>query len=119
MLESLSFPKSLRNVPKYAATHHEHINGKGYPKGLTGDQIPLQGRIIAIADIFEALTATDRPYKKPMKLMKALSIMSSMTQEGQLDPGLYDVFINEKLYLHYSKKFLDPEQVDDVVLSEL
>lgn len=102
MLESLSYPKSLRNVPKIASSHHEQMDGKGYPKGLVGDQIPLQGRIIAIADIFESLTAKNRPYKKGKTVKEALQIMSTMKEDGRIDPDLFDVFINAKVYSYYT-----------------
>jgi hypothetical protein len=118
MLESLPYPRSLRNVPKFAAAHHEHMDGKGYPMGLTREQIPIQGRIIAIADIFEALTATNRPYKKGGTLKEALSIMASLKQNGQIDPDLFDVFSSEKVYLRYAKKYLSSEQIKEVLLSE-
>ena len=95
------------------------MDGKGYPRGLTGDQIPLQGRMIAIADIFEALTAKDRPYKKGNSLMEALRILRSMKQKWEIDPDLFDVFVNEKVYLRYAKAYLSPEQIDEVVLSEI
>ena len=119
MLESLHYPKSLRNVPKFVAVHHEHVDGRGYPRGLTQEQIPIQGRIIAIADIFEALTANDRPYKKDKTLMETLYIMGSMKQSGQIDPDLFDVFINEKVYQRYAEKYLSSKQLDEVILSEI
>ena len=119
MLESLHYPKSLRNVPLFAQAHHERMDGKGYPKGLTQNEIPVQGRIIAIADIFEAMTARDRPYRKGKTLMDALRSMGSMKQEGHIDPDLFDIFINEKLYLHYAEKYLPPAQIDEVVLSQI
>lgn len=119
MLESLPYPKSLRNVPRFAEAHHERMDGKGYPKGLKGDQIPLQGRIIAIADIFEALTAKERPYKKEMTLMESLNILGAMKENGHVDPDLFDVFISEKVYLQYAEKYLNPEQLDGVVLSRI
>jgi len=119
MLEALHYPKSLRNVPLFAQAHHEHMDGSGYPKGLTREQIPIQGRIIAIADIFEALTARDRPYKKEKTLMEALCALGSMKLEGQIDPDLFDIFINEKVYLRYAEKFLDHIQIDNVVLSQI
>ncbi len=119
MLESLPYPKSLRNVPAYAQAHHERMDGKGYPKGLTKKEIPLQGRIIAIADIFEAMTARDRPYKKGKTLMEALCELGSMKQEGHIDPDLFNVFINEKVYLRYAEKYLSPAQLDEVVLSRI
>ncbi len=119
MLESLPYPKSLRNVPAYAQAHHDRMDGKGYPKGLTKKEIPLQGRIIAIADIFEAMTARDRPYKKGKTLMEALSDLGSMKQEGHIDPDLFNVFINEKVYLRYAEKYLSPAQIDEIVLSRI
>ena len=119
MLESLPYPKSLRNVPKFAEAHHERMDGSGYPKGLKREQIPVQGRIIAIADIFEALTAKNRPYKKGRTLMQALRVLGSMKQDGQIDPDLFDVFISEKIYLQYAEKYLSPEQIDKVDLSQI
>lgn len=119
MLESLPYPKSLRNVPRFAEAHHERMDGKGYPRGLTREQIPVQGRIIALSDIFEALTAKDRPYKKGLTLMEALRIMGAAAQEGQIDPDLFNVFINEKVYLRYAEKYLPPEQIDEVVPSKI
>lgn len=119
MLEALHFPKSLRNVPLFARAHHEHMDGTGYPKGLTREQIPIQGRIIAIADIFEALTARDRPYKKERTLMEALCVLGSMKLEGQIDPDLFDAFVSEKVYLRYAEKFLSHTQIDDVVLPQI
>jgi HD-GYP domain-containing protein (c-di-GMP phosphodiesterase class II)/HAMP domain-containing protein len=119
MLESLHYPKSLRNVPRFALSHHERMDGKGYPRGLTGDQIPIQSRIIAIADIFEALTAKTRPYKKGKTLMEALFILGSMKQEGHIDPDIFDLFISEKVYLRYAEKYLSKEQIDEIVLSKI
>jgi HD-GYP domain-containing protein (c-di-GMP phosphodiesterase class II)/HAMP domain-containing protein len=119
MLESLHYPKSLRNVPAFAQAHHECMDGKGYPKGLTKKEIPVQGRIIAIADIFEAMTARNRPYKKGKTLMEALREMGSMKLGGHIDPDLFDVFVDEKIYLHYAEKYLAPAQIDEVVLSQI
>jgi len=119
MLEALHYPKSLRNVPLFAQAHHEYMDGSGYPKGLTREQIPIQGRIIAVADIFEALTARDRPYKKGRTLMEALCVLGSMKLEGQIDPDLFDIFINEKVYLSYAEKFLSHTQIDNVALSQI
>ncbi|OQW92289.1 MAG: phosphohydrolase [Beggiatoa sp. IS2] len=119
MLESLPYPKLLKQVPEFAGGHHEHIDGSGYPKGLTGEQMSVQARVMAIADIFEALTARDRPYKKPMPLSKALNILKNMKDKQHIDPDLFDIFIREKIYLHYAKKFLDPEQIDEIDLAQL
>lgn len=114
MLKSLPFPKHLENVPEIAGGHHERMDGKGYPNGLTRDQMSVQARILGISDIFEALTATDRPYKAPMPISKALSILESMKYEGHIDPDLFDLFVDRKLYLSYAEKFLDAKQIDTV-----
>lgn len=99
MLSSLPFPKKLRNVPDYAAKHHEKLSGKGYPLGLHADQIPLEARILALADIFEALTAADRPYKKAKTLEEADRILSFMVKDGELDADLVSFFFEKELHL--------------------
>ena len=99
MLEQLPWPKHLKNVPEFAGGHHERMDGKGYPKGLTRDQMSVQARIVGIADIFEALTARDRPYKQGMKLSQAMGIMHKYRWGGHIDPDLFDVFVNEGVYL--------------------
>ncbi len=113
MLEALPWPKHLGNVPEYAGGHHERMDGKGYPKGLTREQMSLQARMMGIADIFEALTARDRPYKQGMKLSQAIDIMKKFKANGHIDPDLFDVFLEKKVYRRYAETFLDPEQVDD------
>ncbi len=112
MLESLPFPRSLQNVPEYAGGHHEKMDGSGYPKGLKRDEMSVQARIMAIADIFEALTASDRPYKKGKKLSECLKIMNYMKRDNHIDPDIFDIFIKNKVYLDYAEEFLDPEQID-------
>jgi HD-GYP domain-containing protein (c-di-GMP phosphodiesterase class II) len=119
MLESLHYPKSLRDVPKFARVHHERMDGKGYPHGLSGSQIPMEGRMIAIADIFEALTASDRPYKRKFTMMEALSILGSLKENGHIDPDLFDLFVREKLYLKYAEQHLHPDQNDDVDVTKI
>jgi HD-GYP domain-containing protein (c-di-GMP phosphodiesterase class II) len=114
MLESLPFPKNLQNVPEYAGGHHEKMDGTGYPKGLTRDEMSVQARIMAIADIFEALTASDRPYKKGKKLSECLKIMGFMKQEDHIDPDIFEIFIKQRIYLDYADEFLDPEQIDKI-----
>jgi len=114
MLEQLPWPKHLKNVPEYAGGHHERMDGKGYPKGLTREQMSVQARVMGIADIFEALTARDRPYKQGMKLSEAMGIMSRFRQNGHIDPDLFDVFVKEGVYLRYAQQFLDPWQIDEV-----
>ena len=114
MLESLPFPKNLQNVPEYAGGHHEKMNGSGYPRGLTRDEMSVQARIMAIADIFEALTASDRPYKKGKKLSECLKIMGCMKQDDHIDPDIFEIFIKNRVYLDYAEEFLDPEQIDEI-----
>jgi hypothetical protein len=114
MLEQLPWPKHLKNVPEYAGGHHERMDGKGYPKGLTRDQMSVQARVMGIADIFEALTARDRPYKQGMKLSQAMGIMHKFRIGGHIDPDLFDIFVNEGVYLRYAEQFLDPWQIDEV-----
>ncbi len=112
MLEALPFPKHLRNVPEIAGNHHERMDGKGYPNGLKREEMSVQARLMGIADIFEALTASDRPYKKPMRLSQALKILTSMAKEGHVDPDLLEIFIQQKVYLHYAEKNLHSNQID-------
>jgi HD-GYP domain-containing protein (c-di-GMP phosphodiesterase class II) len=119
MLESLPWPKHLKNVPEYAGGHHERMDGKGYPRGLTREQMSVQARVMGIADIFEALTAKDRPYKKGKTLTEALTILGKFKLNGHIDPDLFDVFIREKIYMRYAEQFLDPEQIDEVDLSKV
>ena len=96
MLESLPWPKHLKNVPEYAGGHHERMDGKGYPRGLTREEMSVQARVMGIADIFEALTAKDRPYKKGKTLTEALTILGKFKLNGHIDPDLFDIFIREK-----------------------
>ena len=112
MLKKLPFPKKLRRVPEYAAAHHEKLDGTGYPFGLKAEQLPYPSRIIAVADIFEALTAKDRPYKKPMPISQALKIMGFMKKDGHIDPDIFDLFMNEKIYEDYANRELDDSQKD-------
>jgi HD-GYP domain-containing protein (c-di-GMP phosphodiesterase class II) len=112
ILSQLPFPKKLRHVPEYAATHHEALNGKGYPRGLDAGQLSLQSRILAMADIFEALTAKDRPYAKAKTLSEAMHIMSVMANDRHIDPGLFDLFEREGIYLDYAQRELAPQQID-------
>jgi HD-GYP domain-containing protein (c-di-GMP phosphodiesterase class II) len=116
MLEQLPWPKHLKNVPEYAGGHHERMDGKGYPKGLTRDQMSVQARVMGIADIFEALTASDRPYKPGMKLSEAMAIMSKFKANGHIDPDLFDIFLEKGVYRRYAEQFLNPLQIDEVQL---
>ena len=114
MLESLPWPRHLQQVPEYAGGHHERMDGKGYPRGLRGDQMSVQARMMAIADIFEALTAKDRPYKKGKTLSESLEILGGFRMRDHIDPDLFDVFIRKKVYLQYAQRFMDPAQIDEV-----
>jgi HD-GYP domain-containing protein (c-di-GMP phosphodiesterase class II) len=114
MLSQLPFPKKLKNVSYYASAHHEKIDGAGYPFGLKGEQIPLQARIIALADIFDALTAKDRPYKKEKTLSEAIKIMGYMVKDKHIDSDLFELFIKERIYLDYARRELTPHQIDMV-----
>lgn len=114
MLNALPYPKHLQNVPEIAGNHHECMDGSGYPNGLTGDQLSLRARIMCIADVFEALTAPDRPYKKGMKLSQSLSIMARMATEGHLDPTLFQLFVASGAYMEYASQHMDAHQVDSV-----
>jgi HD-GYP domain-containing protein (c-di-GMP phosphodiesterase class II) len=114
MLEALPWPKHLRNVPEYAGGHHERMDGKGYPRGLKKEQMSVQARVMAIADIFEALTAKDRPYKRGKTLSESLKILGNFRLNGHIDPDLFDIFVRRKIYLRYAEQFLDPDQIDDV-----
>jgi HD-GYP domain-containing protein (c-di-GMP phosphodiesterase class II) len=119
MLEALPWPKHLRNVPEYAGGHHERMDGKGYPRGLTRDQMSVQARVMGIADIFEALTAKDRPYKRGKTLSESLKILGNFRLNGHIDPDLFDVFVRKKVYLRYAQQFLDREQIDVVDESQI
>jgi HD-GYP domain-containing protein (c-di-GMP phosphodiesterase class II) len=114
ILSQLPFPKKLKDVTYYASAHHEKIDGAGYPFGLKGNQIPLQTRIIALADIFDALTAKDRPYKKEKTLSEAVKIMGYMVKENHIDVDLFELFIKERIYLDYARRELTPNQIDMV-----
>ncbi len=119
MLEALPWPKHLTNVPEYAGGHHERMDGKGYPRGLTREQMSVQARCMGIADIFEALTAKDRPYKKSKTLTESLTILGKFKLNGHIDPDLFDVFMWERVYEKYAKQYLDAEQIDEVDLSKI
>ena len=112
MLSGLPFPKKMRHIADYAAAHHEKIDGTGYPLGLKGEQISLQSRIIALADIFEALTAKDRPYKKGKTVAEALKIMEFMIKDQHIDSDLFELFIQEEIYKDYANRELAPQRID-------
>ncbi|GAA3701071.1 metal-dependent phosphohydrolase [Oceanisphaera sediminis] len=114
MLSELHYPEHLSEVPMLAAGHHERMDGQGYPRSLKAGDLPLQARMMALADVFEALTAADRPYKKAKSLSETLTIMAAMVKKQHLDPGLFRFFIEQELYLQYGTRFLAPEQLDSV-----
>ena len=119
MLEALPYPKDLRRVPEYAGGHHERMDGKGYPKGLTREQMSIPARMMGVADIFEALTSKDRPYKQAKSLSESLIILGKMKLDNHIDPDVFDIFVREKIYMRYAEKFLDPEQIDQVVEADI
>ncbi|OSM04092.1 HD family phosphohydrolase [Magnetofaba australis] len=118
MLGELHFPPELQNIAEMAGGHHETMIGTGYPKKLERAQMTLQARMLAIADIFEALTASDRPYKKPKTLSESLRIMSFMRNDQHIDAELFDLFLSQGIYTQYAERFLPPEQIDEVDISK-
>lgn len=118
MLEQLPFPRHLERVPEIAGGHHEKMDGTGYPKGLKGHEMSIPAKIMAIADVFEALTAADRPYKLPKPLSESIGIMSKMVKECHLDGDLFRLFLESGVFLEYARKFLAPTQIDDINLAD-
>jgi len=118
MLNSLPYPKDLRDVPLIAGSHHETMDGKGYPRRLRMSEQPLTARMMVIADIFEALTASDRPYKKAKTLSESIRILHFMCCDQHIDKDLFELFLSSGVYLRYAKKFLRPEQIDEVNIAE-
>lgn len=112
MLKRLPFPEGMKDVPEIAGSHHETMTGSGYPRGLRREDMTVPARIMAVADIFEALTARDRPYKKPKTLGESLRIMSLMRDEGHIDADLFDLFLTSGACLDYARQYLDPAQLD-------
>lgn len=114
MLERLPYPRNLRQVPLIAGAHHERMDGRGYPDGRCIGELPVQARILGVADVFEALTAKDRPYKDARSLSQTLFIMAKMREEGHIDPDLFEVFLVHGVYLEYAAQYLEPSQIDEV-----
>ena len=114
MLEALPWPQHLKKVPEYAGGHHERMDGKGYPRGLTREQMSVPARVMGIADVFEALTASDRPYKSAKTLSESIQILGRMKVGNHIDPDLFDVFLRERVYLTYAQQFLNPKQIDRI-----
>jgi hypothetical protein len=119
MLEALPWPRHLQRVPEFAGGHHERMDGKGYPRGLTRDKMSVQARIMGIADIFEALTARDRPYKRGKTLTESLYILGLMKLNGHVDPDLFDIFVRDRVYERYAKEFMAPELIDEVDVTQI
>jgi hypothetical protein len=119
MLEALPFPRNLSRVPEYAGGHHEKMDGTGYPKGIFAGDMSHPARAMAIADVFEALTADDRPYKKAKKLSEAMRIMGFMKRDNHLDPDLFDHFVKNGIYRKFAERFLAPALIDEVNEAEL
>ena len=119
MLDELPFPRHLRNVSELAGGHHEKMDGTGYPKRLSADDMSPVARMMAIADIFEALTAADRPYKKGKTLSEAVRIMTFMVKDKHIDPELFRLFIESGVYLDYVNRFMRPDQIDAVDVEKI
>ena len=114
MLNALPFPAKLAGVPEYASGHHEKLDGSGYPLGLSEKELSMQSRIMVIADIFEALTAKDRPYKEPMSLSQAIKILGFLKKDKHIDPDIHDLFLERRLFYQYAQQEMAPEQIDEV-----
>ena len=112
MLNTLPYPEEMQHIPEYAGTHHETMNGTGYPRQLHKNELSIPARIMAIADIFEALTASDRPYKKGKTLSEAIRIMGFMKKDQHIDGDLFELFLSSGIYKVYAEKYLKPEQID-------
>jgi HD-GYP domain-containing protein (c-di-GMP phosphodiesterase class II) len=118
MLGRLPFPRELRRVPEWAGNHHEKLDGTGYPRRLSAERLSVPERIMAIADVFEALTAADRPYKAPKTLSQSLRIMAFFRDDGHICPELFELFLRSGTYLSYAEQYLEPEQIDEVDLGQ-
>jgi HD-GYP domain-containing protein (c-di-GMP phosphodiesterase class II) len=118
MLEILPFTDELKNVPRYASTHHETMRGSGYPRKLPGEQLSIPERILAVSDVFEALTASDRPYKKAKPISIAIDILHKMVLDEHLDKDCFELFIRDEVYLQYAERFLPASQIDNVDVSK-
>ena len=114
MLDALPLPDRLANVPHLAGTHHERMDGQGYPCRLNADDMGIPERIMAVADIFEALTAVDRPYKEGKTLTESLTIMQRMVDEEHIDRAVFELFVRSGVYRRYAEQHLRPEQIDAV-----
>nr|WP_305891792.1 HD domain-containing phosphohydrolase [Methylomonas sp. WSC-6] len=118
LLEKIPFPDFLQRVPEYATTHHETLDGRGYPRKLTERELSIPARIMAVADIFEAITASDRPYKRPYKLSESIKILCNMKKNRHIDPDVFELFLTSGVYKEFAVKYLLPEQIDEVDIFE-
>ena len=118
MLDALPFPPELSNVPRFASTHHETLKGTGYPRKLNGHQLSIPERIMAVADIYEALTAADRPYKTPKTVSESVAILFRMVESGDIDRDVFELFLSSGVYQEYSARYLQPQQQDDVPINQ-
>ena len=116
MLSPLPFPKKYSRIVDIACNHHEKMNGEGYPRGLTAEQLGLEDRVMVLADIFEALTAADRPYKDAKPMSEVFKILSFMVKDEELDPDLVRFFVEKELHVKYAEEELDPKQMDEIKL---
>ena len=114
MLNKLPYPKNLRKIPEFAGGHHEKLDGTGYPKGLKDEEMSVQAKMMAIADIYEALTAADRPYKDGKKLSQAMRIMGFMKKDYEIDEELFAIFVKSGAYKQYAEKYLGENQLDEI-----
>jgi HD-GYP domain-containing protein (c-di-GMP phosphodiesterase class II) len=112
ILSNLPWPKKLADIPDIAGAHHEKLDGSGYPQHRYRETLNIQARILAIADIFEALSAQDRPYKKPMTLSQTVRVLNQMGQSGLLDNDIITVFFQSNAHLEYAKRHLSNAQLD-------
>jgi HD-GYP domain-containing protein (c-di-GMP phosphodiesterase class II) len=119
MLEKMHFPKHLQRIPEMAVNHHEKMDGTGYPRGLKKEEMSIEARLMGVADVFEALTAKDRPYKRGKTLSEALKIMGQMKLNNHIDADIFDVFLRKKIYLNYAKSHMDDYQIDNVDLKDI
>ena len=117
MLDRLPFPEELEAVREYAGSHHEALNGGGYPRGLDAAQLSIPARILIIADIFEALTAPDRPYKSTKTLSQAIEVLYGFKQRNHIDGRIFDLFLTSGVYKRYAERFLSAEQIDELDIS--
>lgn len=118
MLTCLPFPQHLRAVPEIAGGHHEKMDGTGYPKGLRREDMSPVARMIAVADIFEALTAGDRPYKPRKPLSEVLGLMADMRRTHHIDPDIFELFLRSGVYLDYAQRFIPVEFIDSVNIED-